>query len=67
MSAVTWLSQNSETIGRLLYWLIAGLVGLVLVAGLVRTIRKGTSRMDDIGDLDEVAERDEAEEERKRR
>jgi hypothetical protein len=37
------------------YWVGAVLVGLVLLFGLVRTIRKGTSRVDEIGDLETVA------------
>ncbi len=37
------------------YWVGAILVGLVLLFGLVRTIRKGTSRVDEIGDLETVA------------
>lgn len=37
------------------YWAGAVLVGLVLLFGIVRTIRKGTSRVDEIGDLETVA------------
>ncbi|MDV3219956.1 DUF6049 family protein [Intrasporangium sp.] len=42
------------------YWIGGVLAGLVLLAGVIRTVLKGTSRIDDIGDLDAIAERDEA-------
>jgi hypothetical protein len=37
------------------YWVGAVLVALVLLFGLVRTLRRGTSRVDEIGDLETVA------------
>ncbi|HEX5970025.1 MAG TPA: DUF6049 family protein [Intrasporangium sp.] len=42
------------------YWIGGVLAGLVLLAGVVRAVLKGTSRIDEIGDLDTIAERDEA-------
>ena len=47
------------------YWIGGVLAGLVLVAGLMRALLKGTSRIDEIGDLDTIAERDEAAQSRK--
>jgi len=41
------------------------LAGLVLLAGVARAVVKGTSRIDEIGDLDTIAERDEAAQSRK--
>lgn len=46
---------SANPLDSTIYWVGAVLVGLVLVAGLIRTIRKGTSRVDEIGDLDELA------------
>ena len=46
------------------YWIGGVLAGLVLLAGVVRTVLKGTSRIDEIGDLDDVAERDAAAQDR---
>lgn len=42
------------------YWIGGVLAGLVLLAGLVRTLLKGTSRIDEIGDLEDVVKRDKA-------
>lgn len=47
------------------YWIGGVLAGLVLLAGVVRAVLKGTSRIDEIGDLDTIAERDEAAQSRK--
>jgi hypothetical protein len=48
------------------YWVGAILVALVLLFGLVRTIRKGTSRVDEIGDLEAVVAQVESMEEAER-
>jgi hypothetical protein len=47
------------------YWIGGVLAGLVLLAGVIRAVLKGTSRIDEIGDLDAIAERDEAAQSRK--
>ncbi|HET6666676.1 MAG TPA: DUF6049 family protein [Intrasporangium sp.] len=47
------------------YWIGGVLAGLVLLAGVVRAVVKGTSRIEEIGDLDTIAERDEAAQSRK--
>lgn len=48
------------------YWIGGVLAGLVLLAGVIRAVTKGTSRIEEIGDLETVAERDEAAQERNR-
>ncbi|GAA6525630.1 DUF6049 family protein [Intrasporangium sp. DVR] len=42
------------------YWIGGVLAGLVLLGGVIRALLKGTSRIEEIGDLDTVAQRDEA-------
>jgi len=42
------------------YWIGGVLAGLVLLAGVIRAVVKGKSRIEEIGDLDTVAKRDEA-------
>jgi hypothetical protein len=42
------------------YWIGGVLAGLVLLAGVIRAATRGTSRIDEIGDLEVVAERDAA-------
>lgn len=37
-----------------IYWVGGVLVGLVLVAGVIRAVRKGTSRVDEIADIEAV-------------
>ena len=55
----------SNPLDRTFYWIGGVLAGLVLLAGVARAVVKGTSRIDEIGDLDTIAERDEAAQSRK--
>lgn len=46
---------SANPLDSTIYWVGAVLVGLILLAGVIRTIRKGTSRVDEIGDLETLA------------
>lgn len=48
------MKVSANPLDSTFYWAGAILVGLVLLAGLIRTIRKGTSRVEEIGDLETV-------------
>lgn len=49
------MKVSANPLDSTFYWAGAILVGLILLAGVIRTIRKGTSRVDEIGDLDALA------------
>ncbi|WP_353509067.1 DUF6049 family protein [Intrasporangium sp.] len=63
-SAAT-IPVSSNPLDTTFYWIGGVLAGLVLLAGVARAVLKGTSRIDEIGDLDTIAERDEAAQSRK--
>lgn len=49
------MQVSANPLDSTFYWVGAILVALVLVFGVVRTIRRGTSRVEEIGDLEKVA------------
>lgn len=49
------MQVSANPLDSTFYWTGAILVGLVLLFGVARTIRKGTSRVDEIGGLETVA------------
>lgn len=48
------MKVSANPLDSTFYWSGAILVGLVLLAGVIRTIRKGKSRVEEIGDLESV-------------